>query len=149
MCEPPLPEGVPERLARIVASAAILEGDVVLDVGTGTGILVPLIRPYRPAQIYGCDLSSKMLAKLRKNYPGVKTLLSDVRHLTLARADRRGRPRRPEATGGPRLGEVDATEVVLFESRLRPQGARYTALEAFPLSVAPSQLPPEHRRDRP
>ena len=84
--EPPLPDGVPERLARIVAAAAIGRKDVVLDVGSGTGILVPLIQRCRPARIYACDLSKKMLAQLRKNYSGVKTILSDVRDLTLAEA---------------------------------------------------------------
>jgi 2'-5' RNA ligase len=54
-------------------------------------------------------------------------------HLTLARAERRGRPRRPEPERTARLGDVEASEVVLFESRLGPRGARYTALEAFPL----------------
>ncbi|CAB5108026.1 hypothetical protein D3OALGA1CA_1851 [Olavius algarvensis associated proteobacterium Delta 3] len=81
--EPPLPEGVPERLSRIVAAAGIRNGEVVLDVGTGTGILVPLLQSYRPGRIYACDLAGKMLKRLRKNYPGVETILSDVRDLTL------------------------------------------------------------------
>ncbi len=81
--EPPLPEGVPERLEQIVAAAGIEAGQTVLDVGTGTGILVPIIRKYRPKQIYACDLSQKMLDQLQKNYPGVDTLLADVRDLTL------------------------------------------------------------------
>ena len=38
--EPPLPEGVPERLERIVAAGEIAPGDTVLDVGSGTGIMV-------------------------------------------------------------------------------------------------------------
>ena len=84
--DPPLPEGVPERLARIVSSAAIRRDEIVLDVGTGTGILIPLIQKYRPKRIYACDLSRKMLRQLRKNHTGVKTLLSDVRDLTLATA---------------------------------------------------------------
>jgi ubiquinone/menaquinone biosynthesis C-methylase UbiE len=84
--EPPLPEGVPRRLERIVAAAAITAGDVVLDVGSGTGILVPLIQNYRPDRIYACDLSRKMLEKLRSNYPGVKTVLSDVRDVALPEA---------------------------------------------------------------
>ena len=84
--EPPLPEGVPERLERIVATAAITAGEVVLDVGTGTGILVPLIQQYRPGRIYACDLSRKMLRQLRKNYAGVETILADVRDVTLPAA---------------------------------------------------------------
>ena len=81
--EPPLPRGVPERLAAIVAAAEILDGDTVLDVGTGTGILIPLIQSYRPEEIYACDLSKEMLKQLRRNYTGVKTLLADVRDLSL------------------------------------------------------------------
>ena len=56
MFDPPLPDGVPERLDRIVASADIVRGDVVLDLGTGTGILVPIIQTYHPAKILACDL---------------------------------------------------------------------------------------------
>ncbi len=81
--DPPLPEGVPERLKKIVASARIAKGDVVLDVGTGTGILVPLIQEYEPEAIFACDLSEVMLAHLRELYPYAKTIASDVRDLAL------------------------------------------------------------------
>jgi SAM-dependent methyltransferase len=81
--DPPLPEGVPERLQKIVASAGIAEGHMVLDVGAGTGILVPLIQAYRPAKIFACDLSPVMLAHLKKQYPHVETIASDVRELDL------------------------------------------------------------------
>jgi ubiquinone/menaquinone biosynthesis C-methylase UbiE len=83
MFEPPLQDGVPERLERIVAAAEIKKGEIVLDVGTGTGILMPVIQNYRPGRIYACDLSDEMLKQLRKNYSGVETILSDVRDLTL------------------------------------------------------------------
>jgi ubiquinone/menaquinone biosynthesis C-methylase UbiE len=81
--EPPLPEGVPQRLERIVASGEIVEGDTVLDVGSGTGILVPLIRKYEPARIYACDLSEAMLGRLSETFAYVKTILGDVRDLRL------------------------------------------------------------------
>lgn len=81
--DPPLPEGVPERLERIVAAAEIAKKDAVLDVGSGTGILIPLIQTYEPALIYACDLSGKMLKQLHQHYPGVETILSDVRDLSL------------------------------------------------------------------
>ncbi len=81
--EPPLPEGVPERLERIVASGEIARGDAVLDVGSGTGIMVPLIRGYEPAHIYACDLSEAMLGQLASNYPYAETILADVRDLGL------------------------------------------------------------------
>jgi SAM-dependent methyltransferase len=81
--EPPLPEGVPERLEKIVAQGSIIKKDVVLDVGSGTGILIPLIRKYGPSQIYACDLSEKMLEQLNKNYPEVDTIRGDIKDLVL------------------------------------------------------------------
>jgi len=81
--EPPLPEGVPERLEKIVAHGKITRGDIVLDVGSGTGILIPIIKKYKPGCIHACDLSEGMLGQLRKNYPYVKTILADVQDLKL------------------------------------------------------------------
>jgi ubiquinone/menaquinone biosynthesis C-methylase UbiE len=81
--EPPLPEGVPERLEKIVAQGNIIKKDVVLDVGSGTGILIPIIRKYDPSHIYACDLSEKMLEQLNKNYPEVKTVRGDIKDLAL------------------------------------------------------------------
>jgi ubiquinone/menaquinone biosynthesis C-methylase UbiE len=81
--EPPLPEGVPERLEKIVSHGKITEGDTVLDVGSGTGILIPIIKKYNPSCIHACDLSEDMLNRLRENHPYVKTILADVRDLTL------------------------------------------------------------------
>jgi len=81
--EPPLPENVPERLEKIVANGQIEKDEVVLDVGSGTGILIPIIRKYSPSRIYACDLSDKMLEQLNKNYPEVKTIRTDVKDLSL------------------------------------------------------------------
>lgn len=81
--EPPLPEGVPERLEKIVSHGKIVEGDSILDVGSGTGILIPIIKKYKPSCIYACDLSEDMLNQLRENYSFVKTILADVRDLRL------------------------------------------------------------------
>lgn len=81
--DPPLPEGVPERLEKIVGSAKIAKGHTVLDVGTGTGILIPLIQAYEPEVIYACDLSGAMLTHLKKQYPYAKTMAADVRDLKL------------------------------------------------------------------
>jgi SAM-dependent methyltransferase len=81
--DPPLPEGVPERLGKIVGSAGIAEGDVVLDLGTGTGILIPLIQEYGPEKIFACDLSDGMLVRLKGHYAYAETILGDARDLTL------------------------------------------------------------------
>jgi ubiquinone/menaquinone biosynthesis C-methylase UbiE len=82
--EPPLPEGVPERLEKIVEHGKINKGDTVLDVGSGTGILIPIIKKYEPRWIYACDLSAAMLEQLNsKKYPNVETIVADVRDLRL------------------------------------------------------------------
>jgi SAM-dependent methyltransferase len=81
--EPPLPQGVPERLKKIVAEGKINEKDVVLDVGSGTGILIPMIRKNDPSKIYACDLSEKMLEQLNINYPEVVTFRADIKDLAL------------------------------------------------------------------
>jgi SAM-dependent methyltransferase len=82
--EPPLLEGVPERLDNIVAHGRINRGDTVLDVGSGTGILIPIIKKYEPRWIYACDLSAAMLEQLSsKNYLNVETIIADVRDLRL------------------------------------------------------------------
>lgn len=81
--EPPLPEGVPERLERIVGFGEIANGHTVLDVGSGTGVMVPLIHEYEPGHIYACDLSEAMLTQLSKNYAYAETILGDVRDLRL------------------------------------------------------------------
>jgi SAM-dependent methyltransferase len=81
--DPPLPEGVPKRLDQIVASAHIAMGEVVLDIGTGTGILVPIIQEYDPAKIFACDISDAMLARLREQYAYAETILADARDMTL------------------------------------------------------------------
>ncbi len=81
--DPPLPEGVPERLEKIVSSAGIAPGDIVLDLGTGTGILVPIIQGYGPEKIYGCDISDAMLARLKEQYAYAETILADARDIVL------------------------------------------------------------------
>jgi len=81
--DPPLPEGVPERLEKIVSSAGIAQGDFVLDLGTGTGILVPIIHEYGPEKIYGCDISDAMLARLKEKYAYAETILADARDIDL------------------------------------------------------------------
>ena len=82
--DPPLPEGVPERLEKIVRSAYIIRGDVVLDLGSGTGILVPIIQQYEPDRIIACDISDTMLARLKEQYAYADTILADARDITLA-----------------------------------------------------------------
>ena len=66
--EEPIPEDIVARLEPIVASAGIKEGDAVLDVGTGTGVLIALILQFKPSRVVGCDLSAEMLARARAKF---------------------------------------------------------------------------------
>ena len=74
---------VVERMERIVAAPRIAPGEVVLDVGTGTGALLPLIRSFRPGSVIACDLSGRMLAQVAKRFPDVVRHQCDVRDLSL------------------------------------------------------------------
>jgi len=81
--DPPVPAGVPERLERIVAAAGITHRDAVLDVGTGTGVLLPIIQRYQPAALHAVDLSAAMLAAVRKKHPFVTIHQGNVREIDL------------------------------------------------------------------
>jgi ubiquinone/menaquinone biosynthesis C-methylase UbiE len=80
---PQSPE-VMERLWEIVASAEMRPGAVVLDVGTGAGVLIPLIQSYHPSTVLGCDVAEKMLQCVQNKYPGVRTYHTDIASLDLA-----------------------------------------------------------------
>ncbi len=66
------------RLARIVESGELLPSDRVIDVGTGTGVLIPYISSYGVQRILGCDLSPVMLAEARKRYRDAEFWEGDV-----------------------------------------------------------------------
>ncbi|MFQ5880242.1 MAG: class I SAM-dependent methyltransferase [Dehalococcoidia bacterium] len=66
--EQPLPEDVARRTAAIVWEAEIAAGAAVLDVGTGTGVLIPYILSRRPARVVACDLSLQMLSRARRRF---------------------------------------------------------------------------------
>ena len=81
-----LPQDVCARMELIVAAPDIQAGENVLDVGTGTGALMPDIRKYQPGRIYVCDLSGKMLAQVAQRYPEVERHQADIRDLDLPEA---------------------------------------------------------------
>jgi ubiquinone/menaquinone biosynthesis C-methylase UbiE len=64
-----LDERKTEGLNRIVAMARVFPGARVLDVGTGTGIMIPLLqeRLEQHGSIVAIDLSYEMLARAREN----------------------------------------------------------------------------------
>lgn len=81
--EPPLPAGVPERLAATVKAGRIERGEKVMDVGTGTGILITYLLKRRPSEVHACDLAENMLRRVKEKFPGVITHLCNVRDLRL------------------------------------------------------------------
>jgi len=79
----PLAADVIARMGRIVAAPAIQPGETVLDVGIGTGALIPLIQGYYPGRIVGCDLSGNMLEQVAERYPAVVCHQCDIYDLQL------------------------------------------------------------------
>lgn len=82
----PQPPDVMERLGQIVSAARLRRGETVLDVGTGVGVLIPLIKSHRPSVILACDLAEKMLQRLREKYREVRTYHADISLLPLQSA---------------------------------------------------------------
>jgi 2-polyprenyl-3-methyl-5-hydroxy-6-metoxy-1,4-benzoquinol methylase len=79
----PQPPEVMARLREIVASAELRPGAVVLDVGTGAGVLIPLIQSCQPSTVLACDLAEKMLQRVQDKYPGVRIYHTDIASLAL------------------------------------------------------------------
>jgi demethylmenaquinone methyltransferase/2-methoxy-6-polyprenyl-1,4-benzoquinol methylase len=80
----PQPPEVMARLREIVASAELHPGAVVLDVGTGAGVLIPLIQSYQPSTVLACDVAEKMLQRVQEKYPGVRIYHTDIVSVALA-----------------------------------------------------------------
>jgi SAM-dependent methyltransferase len=80
----PQPPEVMARLREIVSSAGLRSGEVVLDVGTGVGVLIPLIQSYQPAAVLACDVAEKMLERVQNKYPAVRAFHTDIALLDLA-----------------------------------------------------------------
>jgi ubiquinone/menaquinone biosynthesis C-methylase UbiE len=55
-----------------------------LDVGTGAGVLIPLIQSYQQFAVLACDVAEKMLQRVQDKYPIVRTHHTDIVSLTLA-----------------------------------------------------------------
>ena len=82
----PQPRPVIERLTEVVGAAGLRPGEVVLDIGAGVGVLIPLIQSFKPSRIIACDIAEKMLQRLQQKYPQVQTFHSDVADLPLEAA---------------------------------------------------------------
>jgi len=72
----------PQKLNWFFEKLSLKEGNVVLDVGTGTGILIPYIlrRIGKKGKIFAIDISNKMIeiAKKRHLSPNIFFILGDV-----------------------------------------------------------------------
>jgi len=79
----PQPPEVMARLEEVVAASRLSPGEVVLDVGTGAGVLIPLIENYHPSAILACDLAEKMLERVGQKHPPVRTYRADIALLPL------------------------------------------------------------------
>jgi ubiquinone/menaquinone biosynthesis C-methylase UbiE len=80
----PQPAEEMARLWEIVASAELRSEAVVLDVGTGAGVLIPLIQSFQPSTVLACDVAEKMLQRVHDKYPAVRTCHNDIVSLALA-----------------------------------------------------------------
>ncbi len=73
----------PSEIDYIIQAAGISEGDMVLDAGTGTGVLLPFLSLAvgDEGHVLGVDLSSGMLGQARRKFsslPNVELRLADV-----------------------------------------------------------------------
>jgi ubiquinone/menaquinone biosynthesis C-methylase UbiE len=77
-----------QAIARALDLAAIDAADRVLDVATGTGVVLRALaaRPHRPEQAEGVDASAGMLARVGPLPAGWTTRQADARQLPLADA---------------------------------------------------------------
>lgn len=80
----------PEKLEFIVRLLALKQGQTVLDVGTGTGVMIPYLLKYvkENGKIVAVDYSKKMIeiAKRKhhpREYPNVKFLVEDINNLSM------------------------------------------------------------------
>jgi 23S rRNA (adenine-N6)-dimethyltransferase len=95
----------------LVADAEVVAGDLVLDVGAGTGAITgPLVA--RGARVVAVELHARRASTLRGAYPGVTVVVTDAADLRL--------PRRPfRVVANPPFG---ATTALL--KRLTAPGSR-------------------------
>lgn len=58
----------PYKISAILTMAGIKKGSRILDIATGTGILIPHLLKLEPAEIVAIDLSEQMIVQAQKNY---------------------------------------------------------------------------------
>ncbi|MGH9553905.1 MAG: class I SAM-dependent methyltransferase, partial [Terriglobales bacterium] len=80
-----IPADIQGRTAEIVRRAGVDSKTRILDVGTGSGVLLHhfVAQGAAPENIIGCDLSRKMIEQARSRFPGVYFYYGDVMDLSL------------------------------------------------------------------
>jgi len=78
-----------ERIDAILRLTGLKKGQKVLDIGCGTGVLVPHILAYEPADYQAIDVSEKMIALARQKAAGqpVQFHCADIMEFTEAGFD--------------------------------------------------------------
>jgi SAM-dependent methyltransferase len=95
----PIPKDVQQRMERIAEALLLQPQDTLIDVGCGTGAMVPFIHKYIPlSHIWLCDCSEAMLEQAKKRFPECHSIHCDFLKLQQA----------PEKTT-----ELDKVDVVL------------------------------------
>lgn len=76
-----------DKINKILDMLSVKEGSRILDVGTGTGVLIPFLhsRIGKSGRIVAVDISDKMLEVARKkfNYDNVEYVLGDILNIEL------------------------------------------------------------------
>jgi ubiquinone/menaquinone biosynthesis C-methylase UbiE len=71
----PAPPGLEDKLERILSAGGISPGMTILDMGSGTGLLIPGLLRRQPGQILAVDLSPGMLAILANKHRQAEIVL--------------------------------------------------------------------------
>lgn len=81
----PVPADIEKRTREIVQKAGLSPGDRILDVGSGTGVLIKHFLHFGIEQddILACDLSARMLQELSSRFTAVHTWQGDILELSM------------------------------------------------------------------
>ncbi|MEG1585886.1 MAG: class I SAM-dependent methyltransferase [Bacteroidales bacterium] len=72
----------PDKITFLLDKLNLQPTDRILDVGTGTGVLIPFLEKASPAgQILGVDISPEMISEARKKFPSRKNVAFRVMNI--------------------------------------------------------------------
>lgn len=79
-----------DKIKTIIDLASINKGSSVLDLATGTGVLIPFIKDKKPGSISAIDISDEMIkqAKLKEDNRGVEFICGDFEEFSGKKFDR-------------------------------------------------------------